>query len=424
MNFLKKIAGDLKENYKTLILAFLIAVAFWLVVSIQVIPTIEKPVDGIMLEAQLTDYMNQNNLKIVSEFDENVNIRIEGKRYDISALTSDDFLASVDLSSVRSAGSYTLPINVAERTESGGCSILNIEPSSVTLVVDKIVSREFPVTGTAPDISLPEGYYLDEITASPSVITLTGSLSVLDKVKNIEARSQYAGEVYESQETPGEIIIYGSNGAKIPTDDITLSTESISVNIPIYKQKELPLVFSLINYAANFDVNSLKYEIQPPSIIVASPDDSIDYLSELDIGAIDISSIKINQPAQIPISLQSGYKNLSGNNVARIVWDISDYGKLDFTTSNINILNAPDNFDISLVTNEITFTVMGPSEQLAKLTPKDFFVTVNLLGVSIVEGSQDAAVSITIQGIGQTCWVSGSYKATIYAKPTQEAEER
>ncbi len=423
MNFLKKIAGDLKENYRTLILAFLIAVAFWLVVSIQVIPTIEKPVDGIPLEAQLTEYMDRNNLKIVGELNENVNIRIEGKRYDISALTADDFLASVDLSTVRSAGSYTLPINVTERADSGRCSVLYIEPLSVTLVVDEIVSREFPVTGTAPDISLPEGYYLDEITASPSVITLTGSSSVLDKVKNIEARSHYSGEIYESQEMAGEIIVYGSNGAKIPADDITLSTENISVNIPIYKKKELPLVFRLINYAPNFDVNSLKYEIFPKSLIVASPDDSIDYLSELDIGAIDISEIKINQPAQITISLQSGYKNLSGNTVARIVWDISDYGKLDFTTNNINILNAPDNFDISLVTTELTFTVMGPSDDLATLTSKDFFVTVNLLGVSVVEGTQDAAVSVTIGGIGQTCWVSGSYKATINAKPIQEGEE-
>ncbi len=423
MNFLKKIAGDLKENYKTLILAFLIAVAFWLVVSIQVIPTIEKPIDNIPLEAQLTEYMDRNNLKIVGDFKENVNIRIEGKRYDISSLTADDFLASVDLSSVRSAGSYTLPINVAERTDSGRCSVLHTEPLSVTLVVDEIVSRDFAVTGTAPDISLPEGYYLDEITASPPVITLTGSSSVLDKVKNIEARSHYSGEIYESQEMQGEIIVYGSNGAKIPTDDFTMSTENISVNIPIYKQKKLPLVFRLINCAANFDVSSLKYEIQPSSIIVASPDDSVDYLSELDIGAIDISEIKINQPAQIPISLQSGYKNLSGNTVARIVWDISDYGKFDFTTKNITILNEPDNFDISLVTTELTFTVMGPSDALATLTSKDFFVTVNLLGVSVVEGTQDAAVSVTIGGIGQTCWVSGSYKATINAKPIQEGEE-
>ena len=415
MNFLKKIAMDIRGNYKTLILAFLIAAAFWIVVSINVFPTIEDEIGNISVTAQPTEYMEQNNLKIVGDFNDIVDIRIEGKRYDITGLGANDFTASVDLSQIRAKGTYTLPVNVTPATDSGS-TVINVSPPSVTLVVDEIVSREFTVEGTAPNISLADEYYMDEITASPAQITLTGSSNILDKVTRVEARSVLSGEIRQSHETQSELIIYGSGGARIISDEIELSAESVSVNIPIYKQKELPLTFSLSNYPSNFDTDSLKYTIQPPYITVAAPDDSIDFISELDIGTIDISDIRLNQVATIPITLPDDYKNLSGNTNARIVWDISDYGKLDYTITDIGISNAPDNFNVSLITNEVTITAIGPSDRLAALNPNDFIVTANLLGTNIMSGAQDVALTITIKGAKQKCWVSGSYKATVYAQ--------
>ena len=55
MNFLKKIATDFKDNYKTLILAFVIAAALWIVVSINVFPTIENEIGNIAVTAQPTE---------------------------------------------------------------------------------------------------------------------------------------------------------------------------------------------------------------------------------------------------------------------------------------------------------------------------------------------------------------------------------
>lgn len=422
MNFLKKIATDFRDNYKTLILAFVIAAALWIVVSINVFPTIENEIGNIAVTAQPTEYMEQNNLKIVSDFNNMVNIRIEGKRYDITGLGAEDFTAEVDLSQIRARGTYTLPVNVTPNTDSES-TVISTNPSSVTLVIDEIVSREFTVEGTAPGISLAEEYYMDEITASPAQITLTGSSSILDKITRVEARSVLSGEIHQSHETQSELIIYGSGGARIVSDEIELSTENVSVNIPIYKQKELPLTFTLTGYPSNFDVDSLKYTIQPSSITVAAPDDSIDFRSELDIGTIDISDIRLNQVATIPITLPDEYKNLSGNTNARITWDISDYGKLDYTITDIGISNPPDNFNVSLITNEITITAIGPSDRLAALTPNDFLVIANLLGTNIVSGSQDVPLTITIKGARQKCWVSGSYKATIYAQPKPEETE-
>ena len=303
--------------------------------------------------------MSQNNLRITSEIKDKVTVQIEGKRYDISDLDAEDFTAEVDLSSVRSAGTYNLPIKVTSKANRT-LSITDTQPEQLSVTLDEIISKEFPVEGTA-DISLPPDYYLDKITVSPANITLTGSASVIGRVTKVEAKSTLHGNISESQQTGSEITVYGANG--VISEGISLSTDNITVNIPIFKQKELPLKFS-VNFPSNFNANSLKYTIMPEKITVAAPDESINNISELDIGTINLSDIGLDATSYIPIVLPDGYKNLSGNNNARIDWDIDDYGKLDFDVpnENISITNSPNNFDVSLITNSLKVTVIGPSD--------------------------------------------------------------
>lgn len=409
MNFFENIGSRFKENLKNILISFAIALGAWFFVSIQIFPMVEESVKNIPIEVQPTEYMIQNNLQIVSTLDQTVSIRIEGKRFDISGADASSFYASLDLSTVRSAGTFTVPVNVSRKTELE-CEIIDTDPLAVTIEIDKIISREFDITATAPSISLPDGYYVDEITATPSTITVTGSASIIDKIDRIEARSAYNGAISESHETQSEIFIYGTNGARILNDALTLSSEHVSVYIPVYKQKVLPLTFSYANVPSNFDISSLKYRIQPSTLTVAAPDSSIDFISELDIGTIDLSDIRLDQIVSVPIALPEGYKNLSGNNTARIEWDLEAYGKLDFTTNNISIKNAPDNYAVSLITNEAIISVMGPSELLSALSPTDLYVTADLLGVALRDGAQDVAVTVKIRGTDLKCWTSGSYK--------------
>ncbi len=418
LNIFKNFFKDIKKNYKTLILAFIVAIIFWLVVSIQFFPTGETDIKNIPIETQLTDYMVQNNLQIVSNITDTADIRIEGKRYDISGLSAEDFTAGINLSSVRSTGTYNLPVTVTSKADRD-YTLLETEPANITLVVDEIITKEFTVEGTAPDISLPDGYYADEITATPKTISVTGSRSVLDNISGIEARSTFHGEIAESHQTGADIILYGPNGAKIIDDSLKLSTDSVSVNIRILKQKELPLKISVTNYPSNFDIDSLQYDIQPGAITVAAPDESIDNLSELVIGTIDLSDIALGKNTYIPIVLPEGYKNLSGNNNARIEWKTSNYGMLDFSVrgTNITVTNIPDNFDVSLITSQLALTVVGPSGIITDISEADISVTINLLGVTLREGSQDVPVTVTIKGTKQKCWATGDYKATIKATP-------
>ena len=423
LDYLKGIGSAFRNNLKIILISALMAVAVWVLVSVQVFPTIQTSISGITIQAQPTEYMVSNNLQIVGSYTGLTDIRIEGKRYDISALNSEDFYAELDLSSVRSAGTFTVPVTVSSKT-GVEYSLLETSQKAVTLLIDEIITRQFTIQAYAPDISLPEGYYVDEITASPDVVSITGSASVIDKISRVEAKAPFSGEIMESHEVQTALSVYTQNGSKLVNDNIQMSVDNVLVNIPIFMQKELPLTFSFAGVPQNFDISSLGYDIQPKSIMVAAPDAGISNLSELNIGTINISDIRLNQTTStIPISLPDGYKNLSGYNSARIVWDIADYGKLDFPVKNITVVNTPDNMDVDIITKELTLSVIGPSEQLSALTSGNFYITANLLGVSLHDGSQDVPVNIVISGTSsQKCWVLGSYRITVSARTLTDEE--
>lgn len=414
--------GDLRIVLISVFLAFIA----WFMISVNEFPEIDKSLIGIPIEAEPTDFMKTNNLQIIGDYTGTTDIRISGKRYDISDLKAEDFTASLDLTNVRRAGTYDLSVTIACKKDKVDYSLVENTQMAVTITVDEIATREFPITASAPDISLPEGYYVDEITSNPPTVTITGSVSVLDEISRVEANASYDGSTLESHEVNTGLTIYKNNGSRLDNSTVKFSTENVLVNIPILIQKELPLKFRFTGVPQNFDIDTLKYTMQPESIMVAAPDGSINNLSELELeDPISLTDIRINQTVStVPIKLPDGYKNLSGMNSVRITWDIADYSKLDFPVSNITIVNEPDNMDVSVITQELTLTVIGPSEDISSLSSSDFYVTANLLSTSLHDGSQDVPVSVIISGSsGKTCWAVGSYKITVSAVTTSVNEE-
>lgn len=413
-------------NITTLLLSIVLALLVWIAVRVWAYPDTTRTISGVGVEAQYTQYMKDNNLQITSMSDQIVKLELSGKSADIYDLEAEDFTAMLDLSAVRSAGTFPVEVNVFRKDNlNEEAETDDYSPRIVTLVVEEIVTREFEVTADASGISISDDYHLDTIIADPAVVKITGSVNVLNKISRVEAKAAVNSTLTDSLTLETDIILYDENGAAISENGLAKSADRALVNIPVYPKKELPLTFSFTGIPQHFDINSLGYSVQPKSIMVAAPDESIFNLSELNIGTVNISDIKFNQTTStIPITLPDGYKNLSGNNSARITWNIADYSKLDFPATNITVINEPDNMDIDVITKELTLSVIGPSAQLNALSSGDFYVTANLLGVSLHDGSQDVPVTIVISsGAGRTCWALGSYKITVSAKAKNTADE-
>lgn len=420
------------KNLKNIIFALIIAIIVWFAISMQIFPDVTTHVSDIPIEIKATDYMERNALSVTESYADTVTVQLTGKRYEVGNLTADDFTAKADLSAITEPGEYTVSVKVTPLKENS-CTIYD-KDLSVKIKVEKTVSRTFSVSqgtlkATADRVVPPSDMKIDSITAEPSTITLTGDSTAVEAVKSVEIRSVFAGETTESVTSKGQIVFIGANGEVIENPDIKVDNDSFTVNITLYKQKTLPLTVQFTNVPSNFDIDSLKYSIYPESLTVSSPDDSLDSQEKFEIGTIDLSQLttKYLQKLTLPITLPEGYKNISGNTSAMVSFENAEnYTFLSYAVQkdNIRIVNVPENFDVEVLTNEVTVNVTGPAEEISALASKDIYATIDLMGTTLTTGLKDVTAEFTLRGTNVRSWVTGEYKVSIQVTDRAEDAEQ
>lgn len=427
--WIKSFFQNFVKNLKNIIFALVIAIIVWFAISMQIFPDVTTHVSDIPVEVTATDYMNENALSVTDSYVDKITVQVTGKRYEVGNLTASDFTAKADLSAITAPGEYTVKVNVTP-VKDNSCTV---EDSNITLKlkVEKTLSKTYSISNgsmkaTADGVTANAGMKIDSVTAEPSTITLTGDSTAVEAVKSVEIRSVFTGETSESVTSKGHIVLLGNNGEIIENPDIKYDNDSFTVNITLYKQKTLPLTVQFTNVPSNFDLSSLKYSIYPESLTVSSPDDSLDSQEKFEVGTIDLSQLttKYLQKLTLPITLPEGYKNISGNTSAMVSFeDAENYTFLSYAVQkdNIRVINAPDNFDIEVLTNELSVNVTGPADEIAALASKDIYATIDLMGTTLTAGLKDVNAEFTLRGTKVKSWVTGEYKVSIQV--TERAED-
>lgn len=428
--FLKRFTSKLLTNLKTIIQAVVASVIIWFFISIQIFPNITQHVSGVQVDCAPTQHMINENLQITSVDVSEVTIKIQGKRYSISDLDGEDFKAHCNLASIYEAGKHEVDIVVEPVDSSTECDIL-ADNLTATVTVSKIVSREVEVLPYTDGIKIADEMQIEgEIEVFPATIIVTGEERLVDSIGHIKAVPDYDEVLGESTGLTCTPVLYNKSGIRMLNSDLALSEGIISMNIPVYKVKTLPLNVQFTNSSTNFNISNLKYSMSVTELTIASPDSSIDNLDAIDIGEISLTSLTLKDlqgGVALPVKLPDGYKNISGNKTVTVYFENYDeYGQLGFTVpaENINIINAPNNFDVKVLTNVLTVNVVGLSSYIQEMTSDDIYATVNLLGVELSEGTKSVSVSFRLAGTNSRGWVTGEeYKVEIQISiPPEDAD--
>lgn len=418
--FFNRFASKFLSNLKTILQAAISSVIIWFFISIQVFPDITQHISGIKVDCEPTQRMTDENLQITSVSVDEVTIQIEGKRYSITELTGEDFTASCDLSDIDEAGEHTVSINVNAVDSSLECEVLTDNLTAKVNVV-KIISREIEVVPNTNVIQVADEMQIEgDISVSPATVIVTGEERIVNSIGKIEAVPDYDDILDGSAELQASPVIYNQQGVKMLNSNLSLSEGIFTVSVPVYKVKTLPLNVKFTNSSTYFNLSNLKYSMSVTELTIASPDSSIDNIDSIDIGEISLSALTLKDlqgGVALPVKLPDGYKNISGNKTVTVYFeDYDEYGQLGFTvpSENINVINAPLNFDVEVLTNVLTVNVVGLSSYIQEMTSDDIYATVNLLGVEITEGTKSVSVSFRIAGTNTQAWVTGEeYKVEI-----------
>lgn len=355
-------------------------------------------------------------LNAFNKSDEFVNIRVSGTIANINATSADDFDVSLSLGNVTAAGKYTVQIDVKLNDNARNVSIIDYSPKKVEIDFDRTASKTITVETKISNISAKDGYLLDKGYASSQQVSIIGPESLVKTVAScvaeVDANNKVLDKPFSASSVP--LVLYDENKNVIKNSGITMDKESIDVTVPVLKTKKLPLSFRFLNTPAKFDDSKFIYSLSVNEIEVAGPEATIDAMSQIDIGYADLKNIHPGSTISMPIILPSGFVNVDNISAVDLTIPAEKLVEKKFTAKNFNIIGAPDNKTVKVITKQLSNVVIaGVEEIVGHITSNDIVVEVNLTDTEIANGTTTVPATITVPGKTGVFWVYGNYEVVI-----------
>jgi len=128
------------------------------------------------------------DMVIVNDLPDQVSITVKGLQAQLNSLDAKDLFVSVDASTLNMPGVIEQALDVDAIDLPVGLRVEKIQPDSVQLQVDHIVTRAIDV---APIFDLPQGWEVSHVVATPGNVKLSGPevwISTLNQAETIAVR--------------------------------------------------------------------------------------------------------------------------------------------------------------------------------------------------------------------------------------------
>lgn len=406
------------------ILAFVIAVIIWFLLSITQYPTISKTIKGIHVNFSMDGTAaEENGLDALNYEDFTVDVEIKGMNYEIGTYDTNDLVATVNLDKVTKEGTYKLDIDVKSAHPTDRCSVVSVTPATVEVDFDRITSKTMEVEVDAPNISAEDKFTLREHTASPAEITISGPQGELDKIDKAIARVSTTKKLSADESIPvNELLLYNANGTIVDTSNLEYPDASdYSVDFVIYKQKTIDLKVDITSVPQGFDKSSVPIILSNDSLSVITPNLNDKDKETKTIGSIPLSNIDPSKTFTFTVELGEGEINTAGTNTVTVSFDKTGYTTKKYVLNDdyIEFINVPEGYETKL--DSLTITVVGPEKTLEELYESHISAKVDMKGITGI-GQYPCNASITIEGFDNV-WVLGTAQALVNAYPLEEEGE-
>ena len=342
-----------------------------------------------------------------------VNVTISGKRGQIGDLKTEDLTAVLDASNVMMAREYNLSMNI-ECSTGKTFDVVSIEPSTISVTFDKIVSKEFEITPQLENVKIASGYMSGDPIVTPSTVTVTGPLDMVSSITKVCAKVAPEQELSSTYEfTTSDLVLYNNN-AVISNDNqqLTFDKSSFAIQIPVYVRQILPLNVNIINAPENFDIDYFRSQLvfSVDELTIAAPNDKIKDLPELNIGTINMREVDVGSVFEFKAEnfLPEDYENLTQIDTVTVTCPSEGISKkaIAIMGKDIQFVNKPAQFEFEPVASGMTLFVVGDSDQIAAISKEDLTAQIDLIDFDMQEGDHKMSVDFLISSYDKV-WLNG-----------------
>lgn len=399
------------NNFGLKVLSVVLAIVLWLTIINMIDPADSKVISGIPVEL-----LNQETLTDLGYTFEvlegnTVSITVEGPVSVIDGLTSADFYASADFSTISPLSDYVnIEVYCTKSSISGRNLDIILRNSAVKLNIENRESRtidvEVELTGTPAS-----GYAAGDYDVSPMSIKVTGAESVVESIAHVTAEYDIEGASLDISDNV-KLKLYDEDGNEIDKNGLVLSRDEVRLKVPLLVKKVVP-----VNYAytgtvkEGYKVSKITYSIE--NVVIAGTAAVVDTIDSIDLPAelIDISDLSANASYTVRIShyVPSGVKIISDVvSEVNISVEALITKEFEIPTDNIEIVNANDAFTYEFAKKSLTVTYSGLREDIEKVAIAGITAKVDVAGLA----TGNRTVKVQLENTNN-CTVVGEYTVSV-----------
>lgn len=394
------------------------ALLLWLYVITVVSPNSDNRYDHIPVNIQGEAVLNDRGLMITSGELPEVSLHLEGNRTDLNKINSSNISIGVDVSGIGQPGTYHLSLtnpNFLADVPNNAITVLSKEPGTVTVQVDRKISKEVPVdvfcTGKLDPVFIEDE---EKRILDVSHVKVTGPQTVIDQIAMARIEVDMDGRV-ETFSEQYQYTLCNKDGEPVDARAVVTNVENIYLTMRIVRVKEVALKVDVI-YGGGATAETAKVEVMPSVIMVSGSDTLLESLSELVLGPVDLNTIREDQVLSFPIKLPEGVVNETGITEASVNVTFPGLGIKELTIRNIQAINVPAGLEAQLGAQQLEVTLRGPKDVIESVTEENVTVTVDFSNGQAGATSEKAQITVNINGVEAL----GTYNVTAMLKEIQD----
>ena len=350
---------------------------------------------------------NRYNLVVDDPEDLTVTVRLSGTFSRLESLSADDLRVTADLNRINQPGTYSLSWDIAAMD---GVTVVERSPSNLTVAVDELITAELPVNVSIIG-TLPEGLVADTAIVDPVPVRVTGRSAILANAAAAQVTVS-AEDLFETYSADLPYTILDENGREIDPGELTLPSETVHVEIPVYSEREVPLAVELV-YGNGADETNTVVTLSRETVVIRGSIEQVSAVDRILIDTVDVSAFPGEYHRMYPIELPEGL-TLKGDDDSVMV-DIT-YSNLEtrqVVVTDIRIVNTPRLYTVTPDTQELYITVRGTPALLDSLAFGDIAVEADLADVELITGLQKVPVKVLLSDAASSLGVFDTYSIII-----------
>ena len=383
---MSKIAAIIKrlfvQNWKMKLVALIFAFILWSFVIAEENPTRTKIFQDIPVTYTAADELRQKGLTSstpLTDILNSVTVTAEAPADALDYWNENMLEVSVDLSQINEAGEYVLRVEGATTLTQG--HIVSVEPSTITVNIEEIVTRTVPV-----DIQLinqQEGFYYGEPVLETETVDVTGARSNVEKVARAVCTIN-AEDMMEPTTASYTVSFVDSDGEEIRSNLFTGST-SVIAEVPVYPEKEVGIDLTAVSntttgLAEGYEITGVT--VEPQTVYIAGALENIETIESVTLEAIDLDGAAGDTVVEASVRLPDGVVAAEPS-VVQVRFAITQ-PELSRTYSGVEIAARnleDDSLEVSISPSAADITVFGTQAALDDFSASRLRPFVDLAGL-------------------------------------------